>query len=203
MDNTWYNNPKVLIENPYQFFPSKDMKRVDVVNAMARFAIYYAIIIIVLKQDLKWLAVSVVILTVSMFLGTTEKFTSVDSTLNPPENVCQRPTKDNPFMNYTVGDLINNNNREPACQYDAVKEEMRKQFRTKIFTDPSDIWGQFISDRNFYSTPNTNIVNDQTNFAKWCFGDSGKCKSFGIDCLKFTDPVYHVGRVTNVDRINL
>jgi hypothetical protein len=55
MENTWYKNPKVLIDNPYQFFPSKNMKRVDIINAMARFAIYYAIIIIVLKQDLKWL----------------------------------------------------------------------------------------------------------------------------------------------------
>ena len=61
------------------------------------------------------------------------------------------------------------------------------------------MWGKFISDRNYYTMPNTEIVNDQTGFAKWCFGNSGECKSFGTNCLKQRDPTYHRGRFTTLD----
>jgi hypothetical protein len=47
--------------------------------------------------------------------------------------------------------------------------------------------------------PNTGIVNDQMGFAKWCFGDSGSCKTFGEGCLKYKDPVYHIAQGENVD----
>ena len=44
-----------------------------------------------------------------------------------------------------------------------------------------------------------NIVNKQTEFANWCYGGSGECKSTGNNCLKYRDPVYHRGRITNTD----
>lgn len=96
---------------------------------------------------------------------------------------CYKPTKDNPFMNYTIGDLIETPHRLPACDYMKVKNQVREKFKSHIFYDNSNLWGQQTSDRNFYIMPNTNIVNNQIEFAKWCFGNSGNCKSFGIDCL--------------------
>ena len=89
--------------------------------------------IIAFKQDLQLLSVGVVILLLSYFLGATENFVSKDLDLNTPEKNCQKPTKDNPFMNYTVGDLINNKERSQACLYDmdGIKESMRKEFRNK------------------------------------------------------------------------
>jgi hypothetical protein len=197
MTELWYQNPKVLLDNYDQFFPNKSLDRNQKINALARFAIYYSALIIIFNTDSKWLSVSAIILVVSYFLGRSENFTSEDRELDP-EN-CQPPTKDNPFMNYTVGDLIESPNRLPACDYEKVKDEMRKQFRSHLYSDSSDIWGKFISDRNFYTMPNTEIVNDQTGFAQWCFGNSGQCKSEGKNCLKQRDPVYHRGRITTID----
>jgi hypothetical protein len=61
------------------------------------------------------------------------------------------------------------------------------------------MWGQLINDRNYYTSPNIEIVNDQTGFAQWCFTNnegSGKCKSYGSDCLKDRDVRFHRGRIS-------
>ena len=103
-------------------------------------------------------------------------------------------------MNYTVGDLIDNSDRPEACKYDDIKDEMRLEFRKKLFTDSSDLWGKYISDRNFYTTANTEIINKQKEFAEWCYGGQGECKSLGTNCLKQRDPTYNRGRITtNID----
>jgi hypothetical protein len=197
MTELWYHNPKVLMDNPEEFFPSKNLNRTQKINSLARFSIYYTALILVSKQDSKWLSIGIIIMLISAFLGTSEFFTSKDKTLSP--NICQKPTNDNPFMNYTLGDLMDNSNRPRACKYDDVKDEMRNEFRSHVYTDSSDIWGKFISDRNYYTMPNTEVVNDQTGFALWCFGNSGECKSFGTNCLKQRDPTYHRGRFTTLD----
>jgi len=197
MTELWYHNPKVLLDEPDQFFPVKKLNRVQKINSLARFSVYWMIVVLVSKQDSKWLSVGIIIMLISAFLGNTEKFTSKDKTLSP--NVCQKPTKENPFMNYTISDLMENPNRPRACKYDDSKDEIRKEFRSHVYADSSDLWGKFISDRNYYTMPNTEIVNDQTGFALWCFGNSGECKSNGTNCLKQRDPTYHRGRITTYD----
>jgi hypothetical protein len=196
MENIWYRNPKILLQNLDQFFPNKTLSRVNKLNALARFAIYYSLLVIILRQDTKWMSVSLIILLITIFMGSSERFNSIDPILN--NEVCQEPSKHNPFMNFTVSDLVDNPKRKPACDYESTKNKIRANFRSHLHTDMSDIWGRFISDRNFYTMPNTNIVNDQTGFAKWCFGDSGACKSEGRDCIKLIDPAYASGRLTYV-----
>lgn len=197
MTELWYENPKILLDYPDQFLPSKDQSHIEKINSLVRLAIYWAILVYLLKYDNKWLSISVVIIIISFFLGQTEEFVSTDRKLNG--NACYKPTKDNPFMNYTIGDLIDNPSRLAGCEYEKAKSLIRQAFRMHLFSDSSDIWGKFISDRNFYTMPNTNIVNKQTEFANWCYGGSGECKSTGNNCLKYRDPVYHRGRITNMD----
>ena len=99
-------------------------------------------------------------------------------------------------MNLTLGDLITKTNMNEACKYDDVKEEIQKNFRKDLFTDTSDIWGKYISDRNFYTMPSTEIINKQKEFAEWLYGDGGKCKNDG-NCLKNRDSKFHRGRIIN------
>jgi hypothetical protein len=199
MSNVWFNNPRVLLKNLDDFFPHKTLSIERKINAIARFAIYFGLLIIFLEEDNRWLVLSLILLFISYFIGTAEDFTQVTMKEEQPTKKyvkkCHEPTKDNPFMNYTISDLIDNPNRMVACNYEESKDKIRQEFRSHLYSDPSDIWGKFISDRNFYITPNTGIVNDQTGFAKWCFGDSGKCKTYGQDCLKVRDPVFHRGRM--------
>lgn len=196
MTRLWYEDPKILLKNLDEFFPNNDLSKEHKINALARFAIYFTILIVCFGENLNWLILSLVILIASYYFDTTEKFSSLNINM---DKVCYQPTKNNPFMNYTISDLMDNPNRLPACEYETSKDKMRKEFRSHLFSDSSDIWGRYISDRNFYTNPNTNIVNDQTGFAEWCFGNSGECKTTGNNCLKVRDPVVHRGRITNID----
>jgi hypothetical protein len=192
MIDVWYENPTVLLNNLDQFMTNKNLTIEENINALARFAIYISLVIYICKLNNNLHIMSIIIILYSLSLNTSEKFVTLKEN---EQTACQKPTKDNPFMNYTVGDLIKSKERNPACKYDNVKNEMRKEFRSHIFSDASDIWGQFISDRNFYTMPNTDIVNDQTKFAEWCYSDSGQCKTTGKNCLKVRDPTYHRGRI--------
>jgi hypothetical protein len=162
------------------------LTREQKINAIARFAILYSLLVLVFKQDTKWLSISVVLLIVSYCLAYYENF---EQTNKLPS--CVRPTKNNPFMNYTFADDVD---RLSACDYDDVKEEMRSEFRKDIVPDPADLWGTNISDRNFFTMPWTQIVNDQSGFANWLYGNSGLCKNEGIGCDKNRDNRYHHSR---------
>jgi hypothetical protein len=190
----WYENPSVLIKNIDVFIPTNDLSRVEKINALARFAIYYSLAIIIFNLDSKWFSVAVVILLLSLFLGCTEPFTNT----NILSNTCQHPTPNNPFMNYTLADGMTNPERKSACKYEDVKPEIRKHFRSKMHADQSDIFGRNITERNFYIMPNTRMINDQTEAAKWFFNiyEAGStCKENGENCLLAIDPRYQKGRV--------
>ena len=199
MSDLWYNNPSLLLDNLDQFFPAKNLNRIQKINSLARLSIYFSVLILALKIESKYFLISILLLLASIFTKTTETFTNSEQESTADISECQKPTKENPFMNFTVSDLINNPDRPEACQYDDVKDELRKEFRSHVYSDNSDMWGKYISDRNFYTMPNTNVVNDQIGFAKWCFGNSGECKTFGTNCLKQRDPTYHRGRLTSYD----
>jgi hypothetical protein len=187
MVELWYKNPFILIQNYKDFFPQNKMTKNEKINAITRLAIYYSILIIIFKLDSKWLSISIILLLLSIFLGQSENFDTTSK--------CTKPTKENPFMNFTVGDLLNNPHRPEACSVKDVREEQIKLFKSNnIFPDNNDLWGRTINDRNFYTMPSTKIVNDQIGFANYVFGDFGKCKSNGTDCLKHRDNRFARGR---------
>ena len=179
MSKLWYNNFNVLLEKPYQFFPSNNLTDIEKINSLVRLAIYYSIIIIVTRRNTNYLTFSVVLIITSFLLGRTEKFGNESNKAK-----CYKPTESNPFMNFTLDDYYKDPNRPKNCDITEVRDEMKEKFLKRIVPDPADIWGQNTSDRNFYTTPSTRIVNDQTRFAKWCYGSMGECKTYGKGCLK-------------------
>ena len=190
MSELWYNNPKILLDNMHQFFPNNDFSRIEKINAIARFSIYYTILVLIFKQDTKWLSISVILLAISYYLGYYENF---DTVINK-NKFCTMPTKDNPFMNFTITDLMDNPDRLPACPYDDVKDDIKKEFSKGVILDPVDLWGRNISDRNFFTMPWTTVTNDQSGFAQWAYGNSGECKTYGKNCDKNRDNSYNQGR---------
>jgi hypothetical protein len=212
----WINEPKILLTNLNQFFINNNLSENENKNAIARFGFYLGCLILLFDQDIHWMLLPVIIIlysliynkkTIDNFLNSkiNELFDPISNIITPaptPDPNCQEPTKDNPFMNYTIGDLIDNPNKKPACKYKDVKDKVKKEFKKNVFTDTYDLWGKNTSDRQFFTMPNTGIVNDQMGFAKWCFGDSGSCKTFGQGCLKYKDPIYHIAQGENVADTN-
>lgn len=179
----WYYNPSFLMENPYQFVPKRNFSIEEKSNSLARFAIYFALFVILTGSNQKYLAISIIFILISIFLSETEEFSQImDDKAN--EGSCVKPTIDNPFMNFTLKDYYNDPNRPKNCPIKKVRKEMRREFLKNVVPDPNDLFGQNISDRNFYTMPNTRIVNDQKAFANWCYESMGECKSSGKNCLK-------------------
>jgi disulfide bond formation protein DsbB len=201
MTELWFNNPKILLKNLDEFIPDKNLKFNNKINSIIRFAIYYSILIILLDYNINYLYFSLILIIISYYLGNyyiinEENKENFYNNSSSTVEECRNPTENNPFMNYTLGELIDNVNHSKACKYDDVKDDIRKKFRKDIYTDSSDLWGKYISDRNFYTMPNTEIVNDQNGFAEWLYGGHGTCKSTGFDCLKQRDSTYNRGRIT-------
>jgi hypothetical protein len=84
---------------------------------------------------------------------------------------CSRPTAANPFMNVLLTDFKENPHRAPACDVRdcGTRSEVHQLFNKNLQRDVGDIFYKNASDREFYSTPNTTIPNDQDAFAKWLY----------------------------------
>ena len=55
MTELWYNNFNILYKNLDEFFPDKDFSINKKINSIARFAIYYALIIIIFNYNINYL----------------------------------------------------------------------------------------------------------------------------------------------------
>jgi hypothetical protein len=189
----WLYDITILFQNYRDFYPKKNMTYTEKANSLMRLALYYSILLIIFNLDSSWLTISFLLIGLSIFIGTTEKFTATNN------KNCIKPTKNNPYMNFTLGDNINNPQRPAACKLnDEIRNEELKLFRKNINGDSTinkfNLYSKNNNDRNFYTMPSTTIVNDQTGFAKYLFGDFGRCKSEGINCLKHSDNRFHKGR---------
>ena len=180
MTNLWYKDITVIKYEPFQFIPSNNLSEHQKINAIARLGIYLVFIFTVFRLNSSYLGFPILLIIVSFLLGRTEKFGNQSN-----KQKCYKPTEVNPFMNFTMDDYYKNVDRPANCPVPEVRKEMRKQFLKKVIPDPTDLWGQNFSDRNFYTMPNTRVVNDQTGFAEWCYGTMGQCKTNGKNCLKY------------------
>ena len=279
MVKIWYKYPEILLKDLNEFIPNNNLSKSNNINAIARFAIYFSFIILILKQDIRWLIISLILLFISYYLDI-----EPDQIKKLPKTSLIKSTPDNPYMNYIINDRIGNdansfppilpknilpsndptislntfqksdikesftplysNNQNIAiltdklnkvdnntinydlcitsdgnksCSpdnkivldpdnlpnlfkiNDKLKKEIRKNYRSHLKFDSIDMWGQLINDRNYYTSPNIELVNEQTEFARWCYtndGGSGKCKTDGNDCVKDRDIRYNRGRIS-------
>ena len=201
MSDYWFINPFILFKNIDEIIPSNNQNRIQNSNAIARFSLFLALLIWIGDFNKSWLGLVIFLLLISWLYAKIEKY----KTIQPIEinekviGYCTKPTRENPYMNYTLGDHMDNPDRSPACSIEKVRTETLKEFRKSLGWDSADIWGQSYSDRAFFTNPNTGIVSNQTGFALSLLGDSGRCKTTGFGCLKISDPAYQKERVTAVE----
>lgn len=92
------------------------------------------------------------------------------------------PSAKNPFMNVLLDELQYNPDRPAAAPIGSplVKTTLSDFFKVQWTSDPTDVFGRSQSQRQFYTTPNTSIPNDQASYANWLYLIPGKsCKEGG------------------------
>lgn len=120
-------------------------------------------------------------------------FINIGNFYNSPDitNRFTMPKNTNPTMNVLLPEIMNNPNRNMAgpSYNPVIKEEINNSVKNmvidnfkdesvkdKLFNDLGDNFQFEQSMRNFYTTANTTIPNNQGEFAKFCYGDMISCK---------------------------
>lgn len=195
MENIWYKDINVLTDRVSSIIPLSSMTTVEKINAAMRFSILFSLIIYITSRGTKHRVFMIPIFTaiVSVIINTNEKHDKPEKRLETYSNHtedCVRPTQDNPFMNITMNEYIENPERKKACIIDAtIKDEINDIYKSKIYRDINEL--RDTSDRQYYTMPNTQIPNDQITFAKKLYGFTEKtCKEGnGLKCKYFSDNV--------------
>lgn len=111
-------------------------------------------------------------------LKTEQEDASRSITLEPnrQSRPCNRePTLDNPFMNVLMSDYMKDEKKHfndlGACDVEtrSTKDKIQVNFNDNLFRDTGDVFSKNASDRQYYTTPNTQIPNNQTEFARWLY----------------------------------
>ena len=187
-----------------EFIPNKG-SREERLNATVRFAGYLSILLTLLKGDYRYLYIVVAVAGIIFFFyqNNIETFTFCEKEMgkekkekkekvvevkeeNGPHDSyelepvkeskedCQAPTPENPFMNVLLTDDFSK--RKKACNYTKeTTEKVDKIFHDKLYMDADLIYNPDASSRQFYSTPSTQIPNDQKSFAEWCYKTPVSC----------------------------
>ena len=193
----WTNNPNILLNKDKitEIWPITQMTFNEKLNAVTRLVILFTLLGLCFDNRLQiCITGGVTILCICLLYhfkkNKKEGFKSKTSVSIVPQNVTP-PTESNPLMNVLLPERKDNPNREPAApSYDKkVEKKINKDtqdFIAKNFDDPTikdklfqDLGDKFTFDRSmrqWYSTPNTQIPNDQGSFADWCYGDMISCK---------------------------
>jgi len=198
-DKFWLEDPTVLFKNGnyYRILPSNSMSKIEMLNALTRFFIYLMLIYIMFSNNTQYVYIPIIAIIIIIMLYYIQKKDKVDNIQEEfcrgdkcnNIDICQKPTKGNPFMNVTMADLMDNPDRPPACMATdrTIKEEIDENYNYNLFKDVDDVFDRGYSQRQFYTMPSTTIPNEQTTFAKWLYKLPETCKENQSNCLKYED----------------
>lgn len=191
MESIWYRDPTTFIkfENLPKFVPIKGMTYVEQLNAIMRFSIYFAIILFVVNRNILvfYFVVFSALMTFAMY-----EFYSRNKKLQKElyekanlhydkgaNELCIKPSKNNPFMNVLMNEYAEFPNRPRACNIAStnVKRQAENLFDVNLYRDVDDIWTRKTTSRNWHTVPSTTIPSDRDSFTKWLYDPNKKsCK---------------------------
>jgi len=213
-DKHWYDDVSVLFreDNLLHFFPASNSTEAEQFNAITRFLLYSGVVIMIYQSGNSQAShggtfgVIAGLLTLLYVIfknrgsrgDNKPKFsfspngsgteTRYKSHARPDESgpSCRRPTSNNPFMNVMFSDYTKDPNRPAACDItdEAVGADADAKWRSGLYQNFSDVYNRQVNSRQFYTTPNTKIPNDQAEFASWLYKPKTTCKESGLQCYR-------------------
>lgn len=183
-DKVWYEDVRVLYERWTEFFPRAEQTPAERVNALVRLIAYATLASFVYNREPRTLVLGAcVVAVVSVAFGhrRQEAFPTLPAPLAPPApNTCTPPTRDNPFANVLLTDL--GKPRAPACDYNAVKDQVRDNFNAGLFRNATDLNESQNSQHQFHTLPVTTGMANTGAFANFLYGNMRNCKKSQQDC---------------------
>jgi len=209
----WLNNPFILLDKNAitEVWPLENMTREQKINAITRLVILLTLIGFLFLNSIKILITGVIAIIILIFTyyilnknNDSNKFKETFSNEEIYEKVkhnFSNPTSSNPIMNILLPEIQDNPNKLPAAPSynNAVKNSINEEtknfiasnfensetIKDNLFTNEADNFEFEQSMRQFYTTANTRIPNNQSEFARFCYGNMASCKDGDVEmCLK-------------------
>lgn len=202
----WYSNLTNFfnIDNVFEIIPNSSMTFVERLNVFTRLSMYVSIALYLLTNDYRILGIFIFVGTMTGMIyhidknkekyqdeyfedDIYEETNAKKHKLSIKKRKCTTPTKENPFMNVLINEYHDNPERDAACDVSDVKKYVDDYFQQDLYRSVDDIYNKNSSLRQYYTTPNTSIPNDQEGFAKWLYplpektckeGNAEDCKYF-------------------------
>lgn len=193
-DKVWYRRPAELWRRPAEFFPAASQSPEERVNALARLIAYVAAAVALWRRDARPLLAGVAALAglsaVHAFGGGREGFSGPGRPFAESNRArggrCVRSTASNPFGNVLLTDLADDPDRPPACDYDAMKDDIEVNFNRGLFRNLTDVYDRENSQRQFMTNPVTTGIPDTLAFAQFAYGTEARgCKESPAACTGF------------------
>lgn len=204
-DVFWLDDPKILfnINHITEILPPSNGSFQQKLNAITRLVILLTLVGFIGTGSYNVLVSSAVTLVILVIVFKTHQTKNAKKELikqikkegfaNPEiykstKNSFTQPTKKNPLMNVLLPEITEEPERKPAApsfNQEVEKEINKKAADPRLFLDLGDKINFDSSMRNFYTTANSTIPNDQKGFAEFCFGDMPSCKDGdSLQCSK-------------------
>lgn len=167
----WYSDPRGFVDRRHigkiWWTPHDDVS--ERLNVLLRFAIYYAIVALLVSGKTWALVIPVAVAILTYVTARGAAASGLGASAAKPATT--RPTTHNPMMNYLLSDMIADVDRAPASnvQDAEVRGEMNAAYTAGVPRDARDVFGRNTGERTFYTMPCTKAVNDADAFARWLF----------------------------------
>jgi len=202
MDNKiWFSNINLLFEtdNLFSIIPISEMSKGEKVNSITRFSFYLSILLYLATGNYLYLYIILITIagTYMIYIFNEKEFfndnvnqeSSDNDNVNDNVNVnvnqessdndndtCKKPTIENPLMNPLIGDNTYDNKRACNIENNKILEKIDKKFSDRLFQNTSSIFNNRHMQHSFYNVPNSQIVSNQTLFAKWLYNTPVSCE---------------------------
>ena len=201
----WFKDISILYNKNYllEIIPKKEYDFSRKLNAVVRFSVYYSILLYIFKRDSNILCFPFITIVITVFLHRTNRDETNDDAMKGlmsskghtsmedidamimdiNKDIFREPDDDNPMMNQNTFDLYENKKAVPTYNNPGMKRKVEETLDNGIFKDSNDLFNRRNSQRQWYTMPNTEAMNKQTEFAKWCYMTPPTCKEGnGLQC---------------------
>jgi len=207
----WFNDISILFNKNYlmEILPLSAYDFNRKLNAVLRFTIYYGILLYLINQDKHVLCLPFITIIITVFLYKTNSDTMSDKSMldlknvritdkdvevekmvkDINDNVYRLPDENNPMMNINMYDLYDDKKAIPTYNNPGVNKVVEDKWDDGLYQDSNDLFNRRNSQRQWYTMPNTEAMNRQTEFAKWCYMTPPTCKEGnGLQCASNLHP---------------
>lgn len=216
----WFKDISILYDKNYllEIIPKKEYDFSRKLNAVVRFSVYYSILLYIFKRDTNILCFPFITIVITVFLHRTNRDEKNDDAMKGlmsskshtsmeeidmmimdiNKDVFREPDEDNPMMNQNTFDLYENKKAVPTYNNPGMKRKVEETLDAGVYKDSNDLFNRRNSQRQWYTMPNTEAMNKQTEFAKWCYMTPPTCKEGnGLQCANDIPTRYGIGKGGN------